>query len=1350
MKRRFLALLLVIILLMSNVVFAYEYFEYSYGEHQVENEYMPDDPTQEDDFYWQEFYDYPTWYYYTYEDFVQYPKEYPTEYLTDEKPTDDEEITEENEFVEIQPFNYAPVFSWQELTNAIAAAMPGTTIQLMQNIPAQGILTIPAGADITLTGGFALQGNGINEVINVQGTLTLDGPTITGGGNSGVRVNGGTFTMLSGSIENNTAITGGGIFVGNGSIFYMWDGYIQGNYASGTGGGGVDVYPGGTFIMYNGTIQNNQNAIGNPLHHRNGGGGVLVGRNGTANHAVFEMHNGLITGNMTSAQGGGVAIHLADLDGPNDNPYALPLGHHFHMFGGTITGNHARINGGGVSVWGIFQMYDGAEITNNFAASELPTGSRWNPAAPHDINGTGGGVFVGQERGRFHMHGGTIANNEAFNGGGVGMSAIGYGPPHFYMHGGSIVNNRAVYTGRYGPSDRNPTGFGGGVYMRGQPRVFISGNSLIDGNNADNHGGGFTVRTMSYNFHVDPPMPIPPERQGFLHITGNARVTNNEASNGGGIYTALYNVYPQESINIHVDQSVCFNGNYARNGLQIRTDIADINQNVIHPGTVSIYDHAFTNHDIFVPSRYQTSIIKTLVNPNHPGPRPEILVGDTISYRLVITNSRENPITGLTVTDALPHGLEFVPGSVRFEPSSIYIPNFPLSFNPLEYNYNNSENELTFTIPALNRHFTLDIYFDVIVTAVGEITNTAILFFPGGPEEGISNSETIRTPHYHITGSVTDGNENPIPHFQVDIYDDEGNLVATSCPNRAQEEDVILISIDDNTGQWATVYPLPQGKYEIIVTLPYPTEEAPYNRREIDREQIQLVDRDIYHPTIIPPQAAPGSITVNVTDSDGNPVHGAEVTITHPSGTETILVTDENGQVVLPYLPDGEYTVTVMVDDEVVYETTVEIVNGSDEVVNVKLPPAPVEQGGTITVTTEDEDGNQIPGADVKIYNEDGELIFTGTTGPDGTVTTPWLPDGRYKVVVTYPGLDAPVIRDVVIEGSDEREYVIIPSEQQPPPPPPPPQPPVVWPPVEILPPAPQQPPIPAPNFYIRWSPRWVAPRDAVTDYRPIYLVYEEPPTLTPIDPAPLAHTHYAYMIGFREDGTIRPHSNMTRAEAATIFLRLISDQHRVNIWSQTNSFADVQPERWFNNAISTMENGGLFRGMPLGENFNPNQAITRAEFAAMIVNYLGLGHYRITGGNAFTDVEGHWASSAINVAYLQGWVTGFGDGTFRPDEFITRAQVAALVNRALGRLPEHPGDLLYGMVMWPDNMDENAWYFLYIQEATNSHYHVIKNCGIHETWTQLITPRNWRLLERPYSTPNVFTGLHIGTGSGQ
>jgi hypothetical protein len=217
---------------------------------------------------------------------------------------------------------------------------------------------------------------------------------------------------------------------------------------------------------------------------------------------------------------------------------------------------------------------------------------------------------------------------------------------------------------------------------------------------------------------------------------------------------------------------------------------------------------------------------------------------------------------------------------------------------------------------------------------------------------------------------------------------------------------------------------------------------------------------------------------------------------------------------------------------------------------------------------------------------------------------------------------------------------------------------------------------------------------------------------------------HHAFLIGFA-DGMVRPTQNITRAETATIFFRLITDEHRANIWSQTNPFADVAMTGWYNNAISTMHNGGLFNGIPMSQSFNPNQPITRAEFAAMVVNYLGLGHYFVRTP-AFADTSGHWANSAISVAYMQGWVNGFGDGTFRPDQAITRAEVAALVNRALNRMPEN-NVLLNGSTTWPDNANQGAWYFWYMQHATNSHS---------ADWTYLVPVRNWTALQLPGSTP--------------
>jgi len=249
----------------------------------------------------------------------------------------------------------------------------------------------------------------------------------------------------------------------------------------------------------------------------------------------------------------------------------------------------------------------------------------------------------------------------------------------------------------------------------------------------------------------------------------------------------------------------------------------------------------------------------------------------------------------------------------------------------------------------------------------------------------------------------------------------------------------------------------------------------------------------------------------------------------------------------------------------------------------------------------------------------------------------------------------------------------------------------------------------------------------------------EEIPEITLPD-MPLSPYHMAYMIGYQ--GLVRPGDNMTRAEVATIFFRLMSDQHRVDIWSQSNMFNDVYQLNWYNNAISTLTNGGWLVGYPDGY-FRPGQAMTRAEFATLMVRVMGFSD--VAGTGAFTDTDGHWAANHIFAAHMLGWVQGFGDGTFRPDQFITRAEVATLINRAIGRLPASPSDLLPGMLVWSDNMDQSAWYYLYIQEATNSNYFEMHEDGIHKTWTGLMANREWWRLERPDSNPYIFTGANIG-----
>jgi len=238
--------------------------------------------------------------------------------------------------------------------------------------------------------------------------------------------------------------------------------------------------------------------------------------------------------------------------------------------------------------------------------------------------------------------------------------------------------------------------------------------------------------------------------------------------------------------------------------------------------------------------------------------------------------------------------------------------------------------------------------------------------------------------------------------------------------------------------------------------------------------------------------------------------------------------------------------------------------------------------------------------------------------------------------------------------------------------------------------------------------------------------------------PPPPGPIHHAYLIGL-PDGTIRPHANISRAEVATIFFRLMSDAGRASYWLQTNTYPDVVLNHWFNNAVSTTTNAGLFQGVPDGT-FQPTRAITRAEFATVIARLMSASY---NGAPLFNDISGHWAERYINAVAHYNWAWGADGlgGPFRPDDLITRAETAAIVNRVVDRLPEELDDLLPGMRTWPDNANTTTWFYLYIQEATNSHHYVRKADGIHETWTQLLPPRDWAVLERPNSRPGDILG---------
>ena len=249
-------------------------------------------------------------------------------------------------------------------------------------------------------------------------------------------------------------------------------------------------------------------------------------------------------------------------------------------------------------------------------------------------------------------------------------------------------------------------------------------------------------------------------------------------------------------------------------------------------------------------------------------------------------------------------------------------------------------------------------------------------------------------------------------------------------------------------------------------------------------------------------------------------------------------------------------------------------------------------------------------------------------------------------------------------------------------------------------------------------------PLNIVNTYRTYHPSTPSKPTLNTGD-------HYAYVMGY-PDGTVRPNGSITRAEVSAILFRLLSDKTRDEYFTTESSFTDVKAGAWYNNSIATLEKAGVIVDTAKGGAFRPNEAITRAELAAMLAQF---SDAKPVKGVKFSDVPAeHWAYEAIAIAAKMGWIEGYPDGTFRPDATITRAEMMTLVNRALERVPSDEDHLLSKRVMltFPD-CKSGDWFYIAVQEATNSHTYeraaTEKNGD--EQWTALRANRDWTLLEK-------------------
>lgn len=220
---------------------------------------------------------------------------------------------------------------------------------------------------------------------------------------------------------------------------------------------------------------------------------------------------------------------------------------------------------------------------------------------------------------------------------------------------------------------------------------------------------------------------------------------------------------------------------------------------------------------------------------------------------------------------------------------------------------------------------------------------------------------------------------------------------------------------------------------------------------------------------------------------------------------------------------------------------------------------------------------------------------------------------------------------------------------------------------------------------------------------------------------------HMAYIIG-RPGGMIYPEADITRAEVATVFFRLLTDESRARYWAESSPYPDVLSDDWFNNEISTLTKAGILKGRPDGT-FGPDEFITRAEVAVICTRFFDTD----VRDKTFPDIEGHWGQKEIEIACSSGILYGYPDGTYRPDQPITRAEFFAIVNRMLNRVA-HKDHLHADMICWPDNMDTDMWYYADVQEATNSHLYSRKQGDTYEVWTKILPPPDWKALELEWS----------------
>ena len=450
---------------------------------------------------------------------------------------------------------------------------------------------------------------------------------------------------------------------------------------------------------------------------------------------------------------------------------------------------------------------------------------------------------------------------------------------------------------------------------------------------------------------------------------------------------------------------------------------------------------------------------------------------------------------------------------------------------------------------------------------------------------------------------------------------------------------------------------------------------------------------EMYHP-----------ITIIVVDEEDEPIEDAEVVVYDEGGNEIFRGrTGRDGRLVTRPLPDGNYTVEVEDDDYEPADPQEVTIAGEEEEVTFRLRKKP--SGGTITVIVIDEDEDPIEDAEVIVYDEDGEEVYRGRTGRDGRVRTPWLPDGDYTVVVTHP--DYQPIPPVIVEIDGEDVEVVVPMAKPGSPPPPPP--------IITVPGVPEVEEEPSRLPYIPYTPRdanFIFPH-VEPPVIPLPIVAPRPRPIIPPPGQFFIDEHIWFVRGDTENN-FRPEAFTSRADIAILFYRLLRPEWKA-FDPDPNPFTDVVGDEWFGRAVGILYHYGIITGYYDGS-YRPYEPITRREFAAVVSRFDNLEE---TNHNPYTDVSSSdWAYRYILSATARGWFQGH-DGRFRPEDFLTRAEMVTAVNRILRRrirlenLP--PNVHRYA------DLDESHWAYEDIMEASHTHTYVRNEDGETELWIDIL-----------------------------